>query len=271
MLVLKLVMLLPVRGSLSLLKFTSTATDIRSVGHAQKTGAGVGPLGENLGSGRAGVGAGDNYSSSGAGVGTGFAAGAGLGAAGGLAESDYERYGQEAGITRGPGAQKTVAGSGAVAGQQGEALGVGGGLGGQLPGQNYSSGQYSTTDYSSGNQGAGYDTGAVAASAGLGAAGMTSGRDQGGRDQGDSGGGNAGGDSGNQGDKQGGDRGGRQGHYGAVSDDANRGGESVSSFQVAGADLRLAPLSKAEDIDSGGPHSLVFQESTGRYVHRRDL
>ncbi|OCF37669.1 hypothetical protein I316_00796 [Kwoniella heveanensis BCC8398] len=31
------------------------------------------------------------------------------------------------------------------------------------------------------------------------------------------------------------------------------------------------PLSDPKDIDTGGPHSLVYQESTGQYVHRREL
>ncbi|AAW46888.1 hypothetical protein CNBM1010 [Cryptococcus deneoformans B-3501A] len=34
---------------------------------------------------------------------------------------------------------------------------------------------------------------------------------------------------------------------------------------------RGAPLSDPSDIDTGGPHSLVYQESTGKYVHRREL
>ncbi|WVQ97633.1 hypothetical protein IAU59_004747 [Kwoniella sp. CBS 9459] len=31
------------------------------------------------------------------------------------------------------------------------------------------------------------------------------------------------------------------------------------------------PLTNPKDIDTGGPHSLVYQESTGQYVHRREL
>lgn len=34
---------------------------------------------------------------------------------------------------------------------------------------------------------------------------------------------------------------------------------------------RGAPVSDPKSLDSGGPHSLVFQESTGKYVHRHEL
>ena len=35
--------------------------------------------------------------------------------------------------------------------------------------------------------------------------------------------------------------------------------------------LHVAPISNPKDLDTGGPHSLVFQESTGKYVHRHEL
>ncbi|KIR52776.1 hypothetical protein I315_04639 [Cryptococcus gattii Ru294] len=34
---------------------------------------------------------------------------------------------------------------------------------------------------------------------------------------------------------------------------------------------RGAPLSDPKELDTGGPHSLVYQESTGKYVHRHEL
>lgn len=34
---------------------------------------------------------------------------------------------------------------------------------------------------------------------------------------------------------------------------------------------RGAPLSDPNELDTGGPHSLVYQESTGKYVHRHEL
>lgn len=40
---------------------------------------------------------------------------------------------------------------------------------------------------------------------------------------------------------------------------------------VAGLSLTPAPVSNPKDLDTGGPHSLVFQESTGKYVHRHEL
>ena len=32
-----------------------------------------------------------------------------------------------------------------------------------------------------------------------------------------------------------------------------------------------APISDPSELDTGGPHSLVYQKSTGKYVHRREL
>jgi hypothetical protein len=162
-------------------------------GHAQRTGAGVGPLGENLGSGGQGAGR--------AGVG---------GALGGAAAGEYASLGDQAGVTRGPGAQRTVAGDGEVAGQSREPLGgTTGGLVGGLGGTsgNYSSGQ----NYSSTNAGLG--AGAAAGGAGHGSSG--------GNDRGDN-------------NNSGADSGGRTGHYGKVSDDSNRGGEhDLSTPQVS--------------------------------------
>jgi hypothetical protein len=31
------------------------------------------------------------------------------------------------------------------------------------------------------------------------------------------------------------------------------------------------PVSDPKELDTGGPHSLVYEESTGKYVHRHDL
>lgn len=31
------------------------------------------------------------------------------------------------------------------------------------------------------------------------------------------------------------------------------------------------PISDPKQLDTGGPYSLVFQESTGKYVHRHEL
>lgn len=33
----------------------------------------------------------------------------------------------------------------------------------------------------------------------------------------------------------------------------------------------LAPVADPKDLDTGGKHSLVFDEKTGKYVHRHDL
>lgn len=33
----------------------------------------------------------------------------------------------------------------------------------------------------------------------------------------------------------------------------------------------IEPISDPKSLDSGGPHGLVFQESTGKYVHRHEL
>lgn len=48
---------------------------------------------------------------------------------------------------------------------------------------------------------------------------------------------------------------GAKGHFGTEEKDFERG----------------APISNPKDLDTGGPHSLVFQESTGKYVHRHEL
>jgi len=49
-------------------------------------------------------------------------------------------------------------------------------------------------------------------------------------------------------------------------------GEAVGHFGHADTDeSRGQPLSDPKSLDSGGPHGLVFQESTGKYVHRHEL
>jgi len=178
--------------------------------HAQRTGAGVGPMGENLG------GDSGNYES-----------------------YQGDSYQGDSDITRGPGAHRTVAGGGAVAGQQGEGLGstyatgvgASGGAGGHYSSGTGAGAGYDSYDSGNNTSGNTYDSGNNAS----GNTGDYSGDDSG---SGATGGG-----------------GGRQGHYGAVTDDADRG----------------KPLSNPKDLDTGGPHSLVFDEKTGGYVHRRDL
>ncbi|OWZ29039.1 hypothetical protein C349_06407 [Cryptococcus neoformans var. grubii Br795] len=50
------------------------------------------------------------------------------------------------------------------------------------------------------------------------------------------------------------------------------GGAGAGKYGRAQPDQdRGAPLSDPKDLDTGGPHSLVYQESTGKYVHRREL
>jgi hypothetical protein len=64
----------------------------------------------------------------------------------------------------------------------------------------------------------------------------------------------------------------KTGRFG-TGDDHTRGGEADLRAMLVGPRTNHAvsePLSDPKDIDTGGPHSLVFQESTGKYVHRHE-
>ena len=160
-------------------------------GHATRTGAGVGPLGENTSSG----------------VGAGAGAGAG-----GLATA-------KSGVdTTGVDVDSSKYGTG---------VGASGGAGGHY-------------DESSSRTGTGAGLAAGAAGAGALGAGAAAGHHG---STSDSASGTSGGSSG------------KTGRFGTVEEGFERG----------------APVSDPKALDSGGPHSLVFQESTGKYVHRHEL
>ncbi|ORX37371.1 hypothetical protein BD324DRAFT_625884 [Kockovaella imperatae] len=65
------------------------------------------------------------------------------------------------------------------------------------------------------------------------------------------------------------------GAAGAVGDNNNSGvgnttGNSNSADNADSEFQRGAPLSDPKELDSGGPHALVFDEATGKYIHRHE-
>jgi hypothetical protein len=60
------------------------------------------------------------------------------------------------------------------------------------------------------------------------------------------------------------------GHFGHADNDESRGRKSFTSKPSRILTV-TEPISDPKQLDSGGPHGLVFQESTGKYVHRHEL
>ncbi|KAK8866134.1 hypothetical protein IAR55_001285 [Kwoniella newhampshirensis] len=203
---------------------TGTRDALTGESNAHSTGAGVGPLAENLHSGSTGTGSHPHGPRDAALAGT--AAGAGA-LAGGAAHSHSRHSGADAGVaaplTRGEG----VAGYG-----QGQVPGVGGERGsgvGPSDGSTAGGVGYGGSSTTGAGAGTGHGLAAGGTAAGVGAAGV----------------GAAGIGAGHSGSKTG-------------SSTAEQGSHSHNG-------------QSHKDLDTGGPHSLVFQESTGQYVHRRDL
>jgi len=196
---------------------SGTGDALTGESHAQRTGAGVGPLGENLGTGESHHGHSHHHhhhhhnesTQTGAGFGTGVGA---QGGAGGHYVRDVDN---------------------STSGNHGHghsgALGAGAaGAGGLGAAGAYEAGQH----HSSSREGEGYNTNSTS----------REGEDYN--------------TTNNNNNNNTGVTGGQTGHYGKASDgDFDRG----------------APVSDPKDLDTGGPHSLVYQESTGKYVHRREL
>lgn len=60
------------------------------------------------------------------------------------------------------------------------------------------------------------------------------------------------------------------GHFGHADNDESRGREYLCAAHLYNA-YQSEPISDPKSLDTGGPHSLVFDEKTGKYVHRHEL
>ncbi|RSH93014.1 hypothetical protein EHS25_008462 [Saitozyma podzolica] len=235
---------------------SGTRDGLTGEAHSHRVGAGAGYLGENFpqpGS------TGTTTSAALAGTAAGATAGAGL-----AATRSQGADGSIAGPAGGAGGHYTTTTSSSAT-QQGVAAGAGAGAGltGQsnVIGDEYSKrsvagGEYGHNPAVATTTGGNGPLGAGAAAGGLGAAGTA-----GAVGQTDSGAASSGATT---------------GHFGTV-DDHNRGGEPYPQdrLQPLSHETPLMeakePVSDPKELDTGGPHSLVYQESTGKYVHRHDL